>query len=274
MGGHGGLNILPQKSWNVYGRENRLKVSRDEAKFEEESKLKRERHIQAEREARRAALLQRARHKQAEHQTSDIYSSHPTSAQQEEGQHLPTNEHSHAVMQAIEPVAPQAELRLQHGKGQLLKHINFWHEDEVKMAHPEVQAEKKMEQQRRGNKDTQTSDAKFDEQFKLGHQMSSQPWYSRKASPPPLSAQHQLPDAGQSIALTAGTDLLIEDAAVQQLSHKQKKERKKRRHEKQSTKSHIKTVSELRAEREAREQAERKRQERLLQAHRGFARPN
>lgn len=69
MGGHGGLNILPQKSWNgglrllyllpcvmcsqctitaraVYGRENRLKVSRDEAKFEEENKLKRERHVQ------------------------------------------------------------------------------------------------------------------------------------------------------------------------------------------------------------------------------------
>lgn len=105
-----------------------------------------------------------------------------------------------------------------------------------------------------------------------------QPWYSRKASSPPLSAQHQLPDqlpdAGQCIALSAGTDLLIEDAAVQQLSHhKQKKERKKRRHENKSTKSHIKSVSELRAEREAREQAERKRQERLLQTHRGFARP-
>jgi hypothetical protein len=40
MGGHGGLNILPQKRWNVYGRENRLKVSRDETKHEEEQKLK------------------------------------------------------------------------------------------------------------------------------------------------------------------------------------------------------------------------------------------
>lgn len=30
-----------------------------------------------------------------------------------------------------------------------------------------------MEQKRRGNKDTQTSDAKFDEQFKLGHQMAA-----------------------------------------------------------------------------------------------------
>lgn len=29
---------MPQKSWNVYGRENRLKVARDEAKHEEEQK--------------------------------------------------------------------------------------------------------------------------------------------------------------------------------------------------------------------------------------------
>ena len=32
MGGHGGLNILPQKSWNVYNRDNRLRVERDEAR--------------------------------------------------------------------------------------------------------------------------------------------------------------------------------------------------------------------------------------------------
>lgn len=78
---------------------------------------------------------------QAEHQTSDIHPAHSTSITQEVGQHLPTKEHSHAVTQAEEPVAPQAELRLQNSKGQLLKHINFWHEDELKMAHPEVQVQ-------------------------------------------------------------------------------------------------------------------------------------
>lgn len=30
MGGHGGLNILPQKSWNVYGQKQRDRVRRDE----------------------------------------------------------------------------------------------------------------------------------------------------------------------------------------------------------------------------------------------------
>lgn len=41
MGGHGGLNILPQKSWNVYGQKQRQKVKRDEenAKEEEEAAL-------------------------------------------------------------------------------------------------------------------------------------------------------------------------------------------------------------------------------------------
>ena len=29
MGGHGGLNILPQKKWNVYNYDNREKVMKD-----------------------------------------------------------------------------------------------------------------------------------------------------------------------------------------------------------------------------------------------------
>jgi hypothetical protein len=34
MGGHGGLNILPQKSWNVYSARNRARVAADEAQAE------------------------------------------------------------------------------------------------------------------------------------------------------------------------------------------------------------------------------------------------
>lgn len=101
MGGHGGLNILPQvsvqgsrareaalgpgtlvtcllrspsppasalplaptpqKRWNVYGREQRLKVAQDEAKYEEEQAAIREKAEAADRERRRQLLLQRAR---------------------------------------------------------------------------------------------------------------------------------------------------------------------------------------------------------------------
>jgi len=50
MGGHGGLNILPQKRWNVYNRDNREKVERDKRLAEEKQKEKetRAQHARAE----------------------------------------------------------------------------------------------------------------------------------------------------------------------------------------------------------------------------------
>ncbi|KAE9597695.1 putative CBF1-interacting co-repressor CIR domain-containing protein [Lupinus albus] len=41
MGGHGGLNILPQKRWNVYRYDNREKVRRDEEEAAKEEQIKR-----------------------------------------------------------------------------------------------------------------------------------------------------------------------------------------------------------------------------------------
>eukprot|EP01070_Trichotokara_eunicae_P005199 Trichotokara_eunicae@DN4389_c0_g1_i1.p1 len=35
MGGHGGLNILPQKKWNVYNQDNKIKVRKDERSYKE-----------------------------------------------------------------------------------------------------------------------------------------------------------------------------------------------------------------------------------------------
>lgn len=61
QGGHGGLNILPQKSWHVYNQDNREKVGRDEAKQREEDAQAEAKHAQAEREYRHQALLLRAR---------------------------------------------------------------------------------------------------------------------------------------------------------------------------------------------------------------------
>ncbi|CAA7410816.1 unnamed protein product [Spirodela intermedia] len=42
MGGHGGLNILPQKRWNVYNFENREKVRKDEEEAAREEQIKRD----------------------------------------------------------------------------------------------------------------------------------------------------------------------------------------------------------------------------------------
>ena len=61
MGGHGGLNILPQKKWNVYNRDNRLKVARDEADFAEQQKHLSEKHAAAETQQRLRTLKERAR---------------------------------------------------------------------------------------------------------------------------------------------------------------------------------------------------------------------
>ncbi|KAJ6342001.1 hypothetical protein OIU78_010025 [Salix suchowensis] len=42
MGGHGGLNILPQKKWNVYNYDNREKVKKDEEAAARDEQLQRE----------------------------------------------------------------------------------------------------------------------------------------------------------------------------------------------------------------------------------------
>lgn len=58
---HGGLNILGKKSWNVWNRDNRERVARDEARAEEEAQAKRRRSEAAEQEARLDVLRGRAR---------------------------------------------------------------------------------------------------------------------------------------------------------------------------------------------------------------------
>ena len=65
MGGHGGLNILPQKSWHVYNFDNREKVKEDEEK--EAARIEQERLEQQHRDAeiRRNLLLDRAKDRRA-----------------------------------------------------------------------------------------------------------------------------------------------------------------------------------------------------------------
>eukprot|EP00892_Ulva_mutabilis_P010625 jgi/Ulvmu1/7935/UM004_0168.1 len=73
MGGHGGLNILPQKSWNVYGQKNRQKVAEDEAAEREKQEKDREQQTKGDRVARVNALR-----KQGPAQEGSIVNKEPT----------------------------------------------------------------------------------------------------------------------------------------------------------------------------------------------------
>ena len=61
MGGHGGLNILGHKSWNVYGKKQRKRVRDDESKQEQEQQRKREEEARRASAARLRTLRSRAR---------------------------------------------------------------------------------------------------------------------------------------------------------------------------------------------------------------------
>ena len=100
-----------------------------------------------------------------------------------------------------------------------------------------------------------------------------QPWYAQKIAPESATAASQAADTGQPVALTTGTDLLVTDAAVRKCSHKHKKDKKKHHRDKVMNMAKIKSVHELRAERQAREDMEKQRQNAVLHAHRGVARP-
>lgn len=56
MGGHGGLNILPQKRWNVYNFDNREKVKQDEQAAAREEQLRLEQSRRAEADSRLESL--------------------------------------------------------------------------------------------------------------------------------------------------------------------------------------------------------------------------
>ncbi|KAK9819696.1 hypothetical protein WJX72_001330 [[Myrmecia] bisecta] len=251
MGGHGGLNILPQKSWNVYGRENRLKVARDEAKYEEEERVKREKHTEAERAYRHKLLLQRARGTdQAVDTSSDA---------------LPSTS---AVVEAAEPAPPAKP-----------QHINFFEEQEARDMHPDVKEEKKAERRRRGDPDTQTSDARFDERFKLGfglYEPANQPWYSKSGSTLPTEADRGQDGNGEpgGLGLPAAAEpplplqapKMYDKQAHKKSRHKEKKRKKDKleadgKVHKQSGK---KSLAELRGERQQREAAEALRQRNVL----------
>eukprot|EP00198_Chlamydomonas_reinhardtii_P001948 XP_001691284.1 predicted protein [Chlamydomonas reinhardtii] len=170
MGGHGGLNILPQKRWNVYNRDNRLKVAQDEAKAQAKEDEARERHEQAEREHRHALLLRRA---------GGDAGLELGGGAEGDGAAAAATDQEGAEAGGSGAADGQPDKKLEH--------INFWKEQETKLQHPENEKEQREAAKRRGNPDFYTSDAKFDERFALGYGIigGDKPWYAQPLKPEP-----------------------------------------------------------------------------------------
>ena len=159
MGGHGGLNILPQKSWHVYRRDNVSQVEKDEAEASKAEQVAKKKHEDEERGHRRKLLLQRAKG----------------------GEHEWDKTHDDSGHEAVGHDGSSSK-----AEGSLLQHINFWSEEEARMheKHPEVERERLEEKKARGREGEQTTDAAFDKRFKLGYgfESAAQPWYASVAT--------------------------------------------------------------------------------------------
>lgn len=108
MGGHGGLNILPQKRWNVYNFDNREKVKKDEEEEAEKEAGRQEEVRQRDAEVRRNILLARAKARRAavvdEARHQKIDEATPSGVSSEETQ---TSAQANQTPQTIQSVAIQ-----------------------------------------------------------------------------------------------------------------------------------------------------------------------
>jgi hypothetical protein len=90
MGGHGGLNILPQKSWNVYNFDNREKVRKDEEEAARQEAIQQQQARQRDAEFRLEKLRAAAAQAKSSTSTGTTRVQEPRITQgEEEEDHLP-----------------------------------------------------------------------------------------------------------------------------------------------------------------------------------------
>ncbi|XP_074264934.1 uncharacterized protein LOC141587364 [Silene latifolia] len=237
MGGHGGLNILPQKRWNVYNFDNREKVRKDEEQAAKDEQLKREQSRKHD-SAIRIEQLRRVR---------GIDPVAPPSPPPPPSQlpQVPVVAESSSVTTGIDSVT---ELKSESKS----KHINLFEGirifdpvmvDEKKRkrnAEEEIDRRKKMRKELRERKEEVREVGPEDEVYRLGYGVAGKgvkaPWYTVK--------NRAVEDEDED-----EDDVVVE-----------KKEKKK------------KTVAELREERLKREKVEKERQLALLSRNGGGAR--
>lgn len=164
MGGHGGLNILPQKRWNVYNYENREKVRKDEEAAAREEQLQRE----------------QARKRDAEFRLERLRASRGLA---------PLNQASEPIEETSEePVKEMVESESKSNHINLFEGIKIF--DPVKIVEKERSTEKDGFKRKKMRKEEVASSAKVvmpeDEKYRLGYGVAGKgvklPWYLEKRS--------------------------------------------------------------------------------------------
>lgn len=235
MGGHGGLNILPQKRWNVYNFDNRERVRRDEEAAAREESLRQQQERQKEAESR-LAKLRDAKRSSSSHESGDLhgFGEQPPSDSQQD--HDENEKMRHISLfngligfQRLHPGAAASE---EIKRGMEVDKQIFRGDKELERLYK--RATKEATQVGKNGVEAD------DEHYKLGYgclgRDKKRPWYLTQS---PLTAESEI-----------GTS----DADRPQASVKNVEKRKK-------------TIDELREERLKREQQEREKAQRLMVPH-------
>ncbi|KNA13514.1 hypothetical protein SOVF_116180 [Spinacia oleracea] len=242
MGGHGGLNILPQKKWNVYNFDNREKVRKDEEDAAREEQLKRDQSRKRDSELRLNIL--KNKNKTTSEASISVVESKSIVKSKSVASHYVVESKS-----AVEPKLEASESVIESKLESESRHINLF--DGIKIFDPvEVVGKKKEEDEDEGKKRKKKKEevrvvGPEDEVYRLGYGVAGKgvkaPWYTMRP--------------GKEV-----------DEERDQKKRKGNVDSGEKTKMKKTT---PKTVEELREERLKREKAEKERERALLSRNRG-----
>ncbi|XP_021738153.1 leukocyte receptor cluster member 1 homolog [Chenopodium quinoa] len=154
MGGHGGLNILPQKKWNVYNFDNREKVRKDEEAAAKDDQLKRDQSRKRDSEFR---LLQLRRARGVDPHPTNLKSEPPICADEPKSESDSKHLNLFDGIKIFDPVEVVKKVKKEDEEGSKRKKMK---KEEVRVVGPE------------------------DEVYRLGYGVAGKgvkaPWYTLK----------------------------------------------------------------------------------------------
>lgn len=255
MGGHGGLNILPQKRWNVYNFDNREKVKRDEEAAARQEAIEKQQERQREAEARLEKLREIAQAKKRDPSELRITG-------EEAEQESAREDDSEAVVEAARPqhfslfdVGKDATEKAQ-GSKDWINDLKV-HSTRGGLDKQDIRELKRMEKAVR---------APEDEGYEFGSGLigksGKKPWYSTKRFMVDRSSE---PSDRSLKRRSSSSD---EERPEKRSRRKEEKLEKHAKRKEKKSLSGRKTIEELRAERVQREQQERDKARKVVIANR------